>query len=76
MLNGSGAGALADGLEQRVALLAVIVEDPDLDQFVAPQAAFYFRGNCFGESGTAYDDYRLERMRPRSESASLDCGQL
>ncbi len=71
MLHRGCARALAYLREQVLAVAPVIVQHPDLDEFMGLEAALDFDHDAAGEPGAADNHHRLERMSASPEGAAV-----
>lgn len=71
MLDGGGAEPLADFADQTIALVPVVVVDPDLDQFVAVEANANFLQNGFSEPVLADRYDGVQAVRPGTQRTPL-----
>ena len=64
MLNRLRPGTPANFLKDCFSGRVIRVANAHLDELVAFQAAFDFREDCGGQSGSADQHHRIERVRP------------
>ena len=69
MLHRSGVERAAGFLQQLPALLPIVAQHPDLDQFMASEIDVDFPEDGGGESGVADHDHRLQMMGAGAQRA-------